>query len=156
MSNEQAALIAGAMDAQRSAIVASLEALARKLGFRAKASAEIAGSGPTPEVLRVRRADGQVHLFVGHARGFTEPAHDLRHQDGVHRWLRRFARLVDAREGTAPKIGGGYVVVGTYDEASAYAWAALLTKLARPHRVQREGAPARFVVRRLGRFWMAC
>ena len=49
-----------------------------------------------------------------------------------------------------------YRFVGTYDEASAYAWATLLTKLARPHRLYRDGASARWVVRRLGAFWMAC
>lgn len=156
MSDEQAALIATAMDAQRAAIVAALDGLSRRLGFREEAPREIAGSAPLSDVLRVRRVSRRIHIFVGLARGFTEPAHDARHQEDVQRWLRRFARLVEAREAETERVAGGWIAVGTYDEASAYAWAALMTKLARPHRIQRDGSPVRFVVRRLGAFWMAC
>jgi hypothetical protein len=156
-SDAQAAMIVETLSDQRRAIAESLDALARKLRFRGRSERAIAEDLDAPDVLRVRRDGKRRFLFVGIARGFTEPVHDAQHHELVRAWVRRFARLADKRRGkSAPPIAGGYIVIATHDDASAFAWASLLTRLARPHRLQRDGAGARFVVRKLGGFWMAC
>src|SRR5438093_995338 len=81
------------------------------------------------------------------ALSFTEPVHDIHHHEIVRVWIRRFAKLVD-RQRRTPKIAGGYVMVGAYDDASAAVWASVMTQLARAHGLYRDGVPARFVVRR--------
>lgn len=153
VSDQQASMLSTAMSAQRAAIVVALEALAAKLTFARAATRD----ATRPDVVREKQIDDKTFLFVGHAKGYTEPAHDERHHEDVRITLRRFARRVNKRRGKgATELAGGYVMVGTYDAAEAYAWASILTTMARPHRIHRDGALVRFVVCRLGRFWMAC
>ncbi len=157
VDDEQTSMIASAVLEQRGAIVASIARLATRLRFDEHAAAHASDATTWPDVLRMRRDDGRAFLFVGCARGFGEAADDPEHMLVVRRWLRRFARLLDKRRGKrGPRIHGGYVIVGTHDAHDAHAWASKLTTMARAHRLQRDGAPARFVVRRLGDFWMAC
>lgn len=157
VDDRQASMIAAAMREQRLAIVSALARLAAQLRFDEHAAAHGGETSTWPDVLRMRRASGRAYLFVGHARGFGEPARDATHSVALARWMRRFARLVDKHRGKgAPHIDGGYVIVGTQDAQAADAWAAQLTALAHTYRIQRDGGPARFVVRPLGEFWMAC
>ena len=150
-------MIAAAMREQRLAIVDALARLAAELRFNEHAAAHGGETSTWPDVLRMRRASGRAYLFVGHARGFGEPASDEANGVALARWMRRFARLVEKRRDKgAPRIDGGYVIVGTHDAQAAYAWAAQLTAMAHTHHIQRDGGPARFVVRPLGEFWMAC
>ena len=157
VDDKQTAMLASAMRAQRVAIVDSLARLAADLRFDEHAAAHASDADDWPDVLRMRRDGDRAFVFIGCARGFGEPADQVVNQRVVRRWMRQFARLVQKRRGRgAPRIQGGYVVVGAYDANAAYAWASFLTKTARAHRIQRDGAPARFVVRPLGDFWMAC
>ncbi len=156
VSDEQATWIMSAVDEQRRSIVTSLERLASRLDFVDAPDADVLGSLARPDVLLSKGASGELFLFVGLARGFAEPAHDESHQQSVRDWLRRFARLVHVHGRAEPSIAGGYLVVGTHDDASAYAWASLRTKAARPHRLHRDGARAQFVARRVGSCWIAC
>jgi hypothetical protein len=157
VDDEQAALMETAIHAQRKDIVAALDRLAQVLGFDDDASEYAAPTKRPPDVLRARHRGEHAFLFVGIARGFGEPADDPRHRGAALRWLHRFARLLDKRPRKgAPRIDGGYLVVGTRDAAAAHAWAVLLTTTARTHRIQRDGKPVRFAVRRLGDVWMAC
>ena len=150
-------MIATAVRVQREAIASELARLASELGFGEDGSHHAGRAPSRPDVLR-QRCDGErVFLFVGIARGFGEPADVLRHGVGAERWVRRFARLLDKRRGKlGGRIDGGYVIVGTHDSSAAHGWASLLTTTARAHRIRRAGTPVRFVVRRLGVFWMAC
>jgi len=148
VSDEQAALLVSTLSNQHDEIAKALGALARKLRFRADADESIGRDLGRPDVLRV---DGRDHLFVGIARGFTEPVHDVRHHEIARVWMRRFAQLVDKK-----KIAGGYVAIGAYDDASAAVWASVMTQLARAHDVHRRRALARFVVRPMGAYWVAC
>lgn len=151
VSEEQAALLVSTLSKQHAEITTALAAFAHQIRFREEPSAAIARGLERPDVLRVMRRDGHDHLFVGIARSFAEPVHDVRHHDTARAWMRRFAQLVDKR-----KIAGGYVMVGAYDDASAAVWASVLGLLARPHRIQRDGVPAQFVVQPLGAYWVAC
>jgi len=151
VNDEQAALLVSTLANQHAQIAEALGAFARKIRFRHEATAEISRGLERPDVLAVMRHGGRDHLFVGIARAFAQHVHDVRHHETARVWMRRFAQLVDKR-----KIAGGYVMVGAYDDASAAVWALVLGQLARAHRLQRDGAPARFVVRRLGEFWVAC
>ena len=126
-------------------------ARARKLRFRDEPEESIGRDLEKPDVLRVLRRGADRFLFVGIARGFTEPVHEVRHHEIVRAWVRHFAQLIDKK-----RIAGGYVMVGAYDDLSAAVWASVLTQLARPHGVRRDGEAARFVVQKLGRFWVAC
>jgi len=155
VDDKQAKMIAAAVRAQRHAIVAELGRLARELGFEDDASAH---AGPArADVVRAKHDGDRTFLFVGIARGFGEPAAHARHHATVERWVRRFARLMDKRRGKgAPPIDGGYVIVGTHDSLAAHEWASVLTTASRAHRIRRAGAPVRFMVRKLGVFWMAC
>jgi hypothetical protein len=156
VSAQQAALLVAALGEQRRAIVSALDGLAHKLGFR-ESAIDLAGELARPDVLALRRRRERSELFVGIARGFTEPAHDREQHELVRTWVRHFASLTNKRRGgEAPAIANGYLMVGAYDDASASSWASLLTAMARPHRIQRDGAPARFVVNPLDTFWMAC
>ena len=148
VSDEQAALLDGALSKQHGQIAKALGALARALRFREDADERVARDLERPDVLR---RDAHDHLFVGIARGFTEPVHDVRHHEIVRAWTRRFAELTATR-----KIAGGYVMVGAHDDASAAVWASVMTQLARAHDLHRDGALARFVVQPLGAFWVAC
>jgi len=147
VSDEQASLLVSTLSNQHREIARALDAHARELRFREGSNKSLARDLDPPDVLRVTRH----HLFVGIARGFTEPVHDVRHHEIARAWMRRFAQLVDKR-----KIAGGYVMIGTYDDASAAVWASVMTQLARAHQLHRDGALARFVVRPLGAFWVAC
>lgn len=146
-------MLASAMREQHVAIVHALVGLAAELRFDEHAAALAGDTSHWPDVLRMRRTSGRAFLFVGHARAFGEPADDPRQQVALKRWLRRFARLADERR--RARIYGGYVVVGTHDAPAAYAWASQLTSIARTYRIRRDGEPARFIVRKLGDFWMA-
>ena len=149
VSDEQAALLVSTLSNQHDEIAKALGALARKLRFREDVHDDgVANDLERPDVLR---RDARDHLFVGIARGFTEPVHDVRHHEIARAWMRRFAQLIDKR-----KIAGGYVMIGAYDDASAAVWASVMTQLARAHGVHRDGALARFVVRPMGSFWVAC
>ena len=145
VSDEQAALLVSTLSNQHGEIARALGVLARKLRFRDETAAN---DLDRPDVLR---RDAHDHLFVGIARGFTEPVHDVRHHEIARAWMRRFGQLTDKR-----KIAGGYVMIGAHDDASAAVWASVMTQLARAHQVHRDGALARFVVRPLGAFWEAC
>jgi len=151
VSDQQAALLVSTLTKQHAEITTALAALAHRIRFRDEPTGDIARGVERPDVLRVMKRDGRVHLFVGIARSFAEPVHDVRHHDSARAWMRRFAQLVDKR-----RIAGGYVMVGAYDDASAAVWASVLGLLARPHRIQRDGEPARFVVQPLGAYWVAC
>lgn len=151
VSDEQAALLVSTLSNQHGEIAKATGALARKLRFRDEADASVARDLAQPDVLRVLRRRATSYLFVGIARGFTEPVHDVRHHELARVWMRRFAQLTSKR-----KIAGGYVMIGTYDDASAAVWASVMTQLARAHQLHRDGALARFVVRPLGSFWVAC
>lgn len=151
MHDEQAQLLDSALSNQHREIAMALGALARELRFRERADDAVAREIEAPDVLRVMRRDRRVHLFVGIARGFAQPVHDVRHHEIARAWMRRFAQLVDKG-----KIAGGYVMIGAYEDASAAVWASVMTQLARAHGVHRDGALARFVVRPLGAFWVAC
>lgn len=148
VSDEQAALLVSTLSNQHGEIAKALGARARKLRFREDADESVARDLERPDVLAI---DARDHLFVGIARGFTEPVHDVRHHEIARAWTRRFAQLVDKR-----KIAGGYVMIGSYDDTSAAVWASVMTQLARANHLRREGALARFVVQQLGRFWVAC
>jgi hypothetical protein len=147
VSDEQVELLVATLSNQHKEIAKALDALARKLRFRDEAGESIARGLEKPDVLRASRD----RLFVGIARGFTEPVHDVRHHEIARAWMRRFAQLVDKR-----KIAGGYVMIGAYDDASAAVWASVMTQLARAHQLHRDGELARFVVRPAGAFWVAC
>ncbi|HEY2370448.1 MAG TPA: hypothetical protein VGH87_28825 [Polyangiaceae bacterium] len=151
VSDEQAALLAATLSNQHAEIVTKLDALARKLRFREDADESLARDIERPDVLRALRRGGQTYWFVGIARGFNAPVHDVQHHDIVRAWVRRFAHSIDKK-----RIAGGYVMVGAYDDLSAAVWASVLTQVARPHGLWRDGEAARFVVRKLGRFWVAC
>jgi hypothetical protein len=151
VNDEQVALLAATLSNQHGEIATALDACARKLRFREAADESFARDVERPDVLRVLRRGKDVNLFVGIARGFTEPVHDVRHHEIVRAWMRRFARLIDKK-----RIAGGYVAVGAYDDLSAAVWASVLTQMARPHGVQRDGESARFVVLKLARFFVAC
>ena len=151
VSDVQAALLVSTLSKQHGEIAKALAARARKLRFREDADESVARDLERPDVLAVMRRGGRDHLFVGIARGFTEPVHDVRHHEIARAWMRRFAQLVDKR-----KIAGGYVMIGAHDDASAAVWASVMTQLCRAHRLHRDGALARFVVRPLGAFWVAC
>jgi hypothetical protein len=151
VSDEQATLLAATLSNQHTEIVTALEAFAHKLRFREDADASLARDLERPDVLRALRRDGHSYLFVGIARAFTEPVHEVRHHEIVRAWVRRFAHSIDKK-----RIAGGYVMVGAHDDLSAAVWASVLTQVARPHGLRRDGEPARFVVQKLGRFWVAC
>jgi hypothetical protein len=151
VSEEQAALLASTLENQHAEIARALRAFARKLRFREEADDDVAGDLERPDVLAVMRRGGRDHLFVGIARAFTEPVHDVRHHEIVRAWMRRFAQLTSKQT-----IAGGYVMVGAFDDASAAVWACVLTQMAGAHRLQRDGERAKFVVQRLGSFWGAC
>lgn len=151
VSDKQAALLVSTLSNQHGEIAAALDAFARKLRFRDDPEKNVARDLDSPDVLRVRRKGTSIHLFVGIARGFKEPVHEVRHHEIVRSWMRRFGQLAAKK-----RIAGGYVMVGAYDDLSAAVWASVMTQLARPHGIHRDGEAARFVVQKLGRFWVAC
>jgi len=150
VDDEQASMIERAILEQRRGIADALERLADDLGFDADA-ARFGFGRARPDVLRARRDEERTFLFVGLARGLGEPVEDPRHTLPVLRWMRRFARLLGAA-----RIAGGYVIVGTQHAATARSWTTFLGAAARRCRVRRDGATARFCVRPLAGYWMAC